>query len=145
MRRQETLTSTVVAVAQFSSFPPNSLESRQVSGSDVMARPVSLETETPSAPFLKGGGLGFPEKLPIRTWKPEARLGLVQRRASRCAWDGSGYGAGRLPLSLSESWGCQLLSQGGCGERVEGRRDQPRCMPGQHPRSPKYRGKKGNG
>lgn len=82
MRRQETLTSTVVAVAQFSSFPPNSLESRQVSGSDVMARPVSLETETPSAPFLKGRGLGFPEKLPIRTWKPEARLGLAQRRAS---------------------------------------------------------------
>ncbi|KAG5210567.1 hypothetical protein JEQ12_015761 [Ovis aries] len=33
MRRQETLASTVVAMAQFSSFPPNSLESRQSTGS----------------------------------------------------------------------------------------------------------------
>ncbi|MXQ96290.1 hypothetical protein E5288_WYG020355 [Bos mutus] len=73
MRRQETLASTVVAVAQFSSFPPNSLESRQVSGSDIMAGPVSMETETLSAPFLKGRGLGVREKLPVRTWKPEGR------------------------------------------------------------------------
>lgn len=75
MRRQETLASTVVAVAQFSSFPLNSLESRQVSGSDVVAGPVSLETETPSEPFLKGRGLGFPE-LPTSTRKPATHVGL---------------------------------------------------------------------
>lgn len=71
MRRRQTLASTVVAVAQFSSFSPNSLESRQVSGSDVMAGLVSLETGTPSAPFLKRRGLGFPKKLSIRSgnWK----------------------------------------------------------------------------
>lgn len=63
MRRQETLASTVVAVAQFSSFPPNRLESGQVTGSDVTAEPVSLETETPSAPFQKGGVWGFPRSL----------------------------------------------------------------------------------
>lgn len=87
MRRPETLASTVVAVAQFSSFPPNSLESRQVSGSDVIEGPVSLETGTPSVSFLKRRGLGFRKKLPIRTRKLEAYVGLAQGRALGCASD----------------------------------------------------------
>lgn len=84
MRTEETLASTVVAVAQFSSFPPNSLASRQVGGSDDMARPVSVETETPSAPFLKGRVLGFPEQLPIRTRKPEALRELPGASIGMC-------------------------------------------------------------
>jgi hypothetical protein len=59
MRTLETLASTVVAVAQFSPFPLNSLEARQLGGSDVTDRPVSVATGTLSA-LLSKEGFGVP-------------------------------------------------------------------------------------
>lgn len=61
MRTLETLASTVVAVAQFSSFPLNSLEARQLGGNDVTNRPVSVATGTLCMLWFQRRGLGFPE------------------------------------------------------------------------------------
>lgn len=116
-----------------------------------MAGPVSLETKTPSAPLLKGRGLGVPEKLPLRTRNPAARLGLAKGEcrdvpgADLVMAPDAGAPGTYLPLSALESWSCQPAIQGGCGERVEGRGDKPMYLPAQLPLSPKYRGKKGNG
>lgn len=102
-----------------------------------MAGPVSLETETPSAPFLKGRGLGVSEKLPLRIRKPEA-LAKGEHRDVPTTDLVMALGPARNvpPARGSRGLGCQLVVPGGFRERVGGREGQPVYLPAQRPRSP---------
>lgn len=84
MRTLETLASTVVAVAQFSPFPLNSLEARQLGGSDVIDVPVSVATGTLSTLCFQRRGLGFPELFPPLARKPRRARGSLRVSVAMC-------------------------------------------------------------
>lgn len=101
-----------------------------------MAGLVSLETETPSAPFLKGRGLGGSQEASYAHPETQGALAVCQGRASgyseadRIMAPGAAWHVPPVRWAL-ESWGCQLVFQ---GDSEKGYRDartsRCTCLPG---------------